>query len=95
MMVMFCVGSSGAVVTLECVEKLIKTDMMDPVSGDKLADKDIIPLQRVRGGSGLQDQDFWCWFCCSCSFLAHQGGTGFAGCGVQLKAKEARPVMQV
>lgn len=60
---------SGAVVTLECVEKLIKKDMMDPISGDKLADKDIIPLQR--------------------------GGTGFAACGVELKAKEARPVMQV
>lgn len=31
---------------------------------------------------------------CDCSCL-HQGGTGFAACGVELKAKEARPVMQV
>uniref|UniRef100_A0A3B4XB27 Nitric oxide synthase-interacting protein n=1 Tax=Seriola lalandi dorsalis TaxID=1841481 RepID=A0A3B4XB27_SERLL len=38
---------SGTVVTQECVEKLIKKDMMDPVSGDKLSDRDIIPLQRV------------------------------------------------
>ncbi|XP_061829783.1 nitric oxide synthase-interacting protein [Nerophis lumbriciformis] len=60
---------SGCVVTQECVEKLIRMDMMDPVSGDKLSDKDIIPLQR--------------------------GGTGFAASGVDLKAKEARPVMQV
>ncbi|XP_071375101.1 nitric oxide synthase-interacting protein [Centroberyx affinis] len=60
---------SGAVVTQECVEKLIRKDMIDPVTGDKLSDKDIIPLQR--------------------------GGTGFAGSGVQLGAKEARPVMQV
>ncbi|RVE68934.1 hypothetical protein OJAV_G00072770 [Oryzias javanicus] len=59
---------SGAVVTQECVEKLIKKDMVDPVSGDKLSDRDIIPLQR--------------------------GGTGFAGSGVDLRAKEARPVMQ-
>uniref|UniRef100_A0A8C5QH90 Nitric oxide synthase-interacting protein n=1 Tax=Leptobrachium leishanense TaxID=445787 RepID=A0A8C5QH90_9ANUR len=59
---------SGAVVTLECVEKLIKMDMTDPISGDKLRDKDIIVLQR--------------------------GGTGFSGSGVQLQAKEARPVMQ-
>ncbi|XP_056399801.1 nitric oxide synthase-interacting protein [Hyla sarda] len=59
---------SGAVVTLECVEKLIKKDMTDPVSGDKLTEKDIIVLQR--------------------------GGTGFSGSGVQLEAKEARPVMQ-
>ncbi|XP_041634542.1 nitric oxide synthase-interacting protein isoform X1 [Cheilinus undulatus] len=60
---------SGCVVTQECVEKLIKKDMVDPVSGDKLTDRDIIPLQR--------------------------GGTGFAGSGVDLRAKEARPVMQV
>ncbi|XP_044038688.1 nitric oxide synthase-interacting protein isoform X3 [Siniperca chuatsi] len=59
----------GAVVTQECVEKLIKKDMIDPVTGDKLSDKDIIPLQR--------------------------GGTGFAASGVDLRAKEARPVMQV
>ncbi|XP_067238134.1 nitric oxide synthase-interacting protein isoform X2 [Chanodichthys erythropterus] len=59
---------SGAVVTMECVEKLIRKDMIDPVNGDKLKEKDIIPLQR--------------------------GGTGFAGSGVDLKAKEARPVMQ-
>nr|XP_020464022.1 nitric oxide synthase-interacting protein [Monopterus albus]XP_020464023.1 nitric oxide synthase-interacting protein [Monopterus albus]XP_020464024.1 nitric oxide synthase-interacting protein [Monopterus albus] len=60
---------SGAVVTQECVEKLIKKDMIDPMTGDKLSDKDIIPLQR--------------------------GGTGFAASGVDLNAKEARPVMQV
>ncbi|KAM4703514.1 nitric oxide synthase-interacting protein isoform 1-T2 [Rhinophrynus dorsalis] len=59
---------SGAVVTLECVEKLIKKDMTDPISGDKLHEKDIIVLQR--------------------------GGTGFSGSGIQLQAKEARPVMQ-
>lgn len=35
-------------VTLECVEKLIRKDMMDPVTGDKLKEKDIIVLQRVR-----------------------------------------------
>ncbi|XP_070703960.1 nitric oxide synthase-interacting protein [Pempheris klunzingeri] len=60
---------SGSVVTQECVEKLIRKDMTDPVSGDKLSDRDIIPLQR--------------------------GGTGFAASGVDLRAKEARPVMQV
>nr|ALM23439.1 nitric oxide synthase-interacting protein [Clarias batrachus] len=42
---------SGVVVTLECVEKLIRKDMMDPVSGDKLKEKDIIVLQ--RGGTGF------------------------------------------
>ncbi|CAB1341314.1 unnamed protein product [Coregonus sp. 'balchen'] len=53
----------------ECVERLIRKDMTDPITGDKLTEKDIIPLQR--------------------------GGTGFAGSGVGLKAKEARPVMMV
>lgn len=43
-----CPVFSGTVVTQECVEKLIKKDMIDPVTGDKLSDKDIIPLQRVR-----------------------------------------------
>lgn len=38
---------SGDVVTLECVEKLIKPDMRNPITGVKLRDKDIIPLQRV------------------------------------------------
>ncbi|KAG8433901.1 hypothetical protein GDO86_012318 [Hymenochirus boettgeri] len=42
---------SGAVVTMECVEKLIKKDMIDPVSGDKLNESDIIVLQ--RGGTGF------------------------------------------
>ncbi|XP_006633918.2 nitric oxide synthase-interacting protein isoform X2 [Lepisosteus oculatus] len=42
---------SGAVVTVECVEKLIRKDMTDPVSGAKLTEKDIIVLQ--RGGTGF------------------------------------------
>ncbi|KAH9494765.1 hypothetical protein Btru_020519 [Bulinus truncatus] len=42
---------SGAVVTLECVEKIIRKDMVDPISGQKLTDKDIIVMQ--RGASGF------------------------------------------
>ncbi|KAM9224347.1 nitric oxide synthase-interacting protein isoform 1-T1 [Dugong dugon] len=42
---------SGAVVTVECVEKLIRKDMVDPVNGVKLTDHDIIVLQ--RGGTGF------------------------------------------
>ena len=42
--------TSGNVVTLECVEKLIKKDMIDPTNGMKLTEEDIIPLQ--RGGTG-------------------------------------------
>lgn len=56
MIFIFLPVCSGAVVTLECVEKLIKKDMMDPISGDKLADKDIIPLQRVSKKVTIQAQ---------------------------------------
>jgi len=38
---------TGDVVTMECVEKLIKPDMRNPISGKILREKDIIPLQRV------------------------------------------------
>lgn len=42
--------TSNCVVTMECVEKLIKLDMKDPLNGKTLMEKDIIPLQ--RGGTG-------------------------------------------
>lgn len=38
---------SGDVVTMECVEKLIKKDMMHPLTSIKLKEKDIIEMQRV------------------------------------------------
>ncbi|XP_055315400.1 nitric oxide synthase-interacting protein homolog [Sitodiplosis mosellana] len=41
---------TGDVVTMECVEKLIKKDMLHPLTNTKLKEKDIIPLQ--RGGTG-------------------------------------------
>ena len=34
--------------TLECFEKVIKKDMIDPTNGKQLTAKDVIPLQRVR-----------------------------------------------
>lgn len=43
---MFCVFS-GHVITMECFEKLIKKDWLHPLNGQKLTEKDIIPLQRV------------------------------------------------
>lgn len=42
--------TTGDVVTMECVEKLIKKDMLHPITGDKLTEKDIIPMQ--MGGTG-------------------------------------------
>ena len=42
---------SGAVVTMQCVERLIRKEMRDPLSGEPLSEADIIPLQ--RGGTGF------------------------------------------
>ncbi|CAG2116482.1 unnamed protein product [Medioppia subpectinata] len=42
--------TSGTVVTMECVEKLIRKDMLDPINGQKLKEEDIVPLQ--MGGTG-------------------------------------------
>jgi len=33
---------------MDCVEKIIKKDWIHPLTGDKLTEKDIIPLQRVH-----------------------------------------------
>jgi len=41
---------TGDVVTMECVEKIIKKDMIHPLTGQTLKEKDIITLQ--RGGTG-------------------------------------------
>lgn len=41
---------TGDVVTLECLEKLIKKDMIHPLTNKKLQEKDIIIMQ--RGGTG-------------------------------------------
>jgi len=43
--------TTGDVITLECYEKLVKKDMLHPLTGDKLKEKDIIVLQ--RGGTGF------------------------------------------
>lgn len=43
--------NSGHVVTMDCIEKLIRKDMLCPFTGSQLKDSDIIPLQ--RGGTGF------------------------------------------
>ena len=43
--------TSGHVVTLECVEKIIKKDWINPLTGQTLKEKDIIPI--VRGATGF------------------------------------------
>lgn len=43
--------NTGRVVTMDCVEKLIKKDMLCPFTGENLSQSDIIPMQ--RGGTGF------------------------------------------
>jgi nitric oxide synthase-interacting protein len=43
--------TTGDVVTMDCVEKVIKKDMIHPLTNEKLTEKDIILLQ--RGGTGF------------------------------------------
>ena len=45
---MYYISFRGNVVTLECYEKIIKKDMIDPTNGKKMTEKDLIVLQRVR-----------------------------------------------
>lgn len=43
--------TTGDVVTMDCVEKVIKKDWIHPLTSEKLTEKDIIQLQ--RGGTGF------------------------------------------
>lgn len=43
--------TTGDVVTMDCVEKIIKKDWIHPLTSEKLTEKDIIKLQ--RGGTGF------------------------------------------
>ncbi|XP_063987344.1 nitric oxide synthase-interacting protein homolog isoform X1 [Diachasmimorpha longicaudata] len=44
------IKTTGDVITMECFEKLIKKDWVNPLDGKVLKESDIIPLQ--RGGTG-------------------------------------------
>ncbi|XP_029038547.1 nitric oxide synthase-interacting protein homolog [Osmia bicornis bicornis] len=44
------IRTTGDVVTMECIEKIIKKDWINPLDSTKLTEKDIIVLQ--RGGTG-------------------------------------------
>ncbi|KAI4491998.1 hypothetical protein M0802_010123 [Mischocyttarus mexicanus] len=44
------IKTTGDVITMECVEKIIKKDWINPLDNSKLTEEDIIPLQ--RGGTG-------------------------------------------
>lgn len=50
-------STTGHVVTMECVEKIIKKDWLHPLTGDKLKEKYIIPLQRGGTGYSLTNQN--------------------------------------
>lgn len=85
---------SGDVVTTECFEKLIKKDMLHPLTGQKLKEKDIIPLQRVIKNCHTNHPPKIIPDLTNFTILQHfQGGTGFASVNDKLEATEARPNM--
>lgn len=45
------IKTTGHVVTMDCVEKIIKKDWIHPLTSEKISEKDIIMLQ--RGGTGF------------------------------------------
>ncbi|GFQ91152.1 nitric oxide synthase-interacting protein [Trichonephila clavata] len=45
---MVVLRTSGNVVTMKCVNELIKKDMIDPTNGEPLNEEDIIPLKRLN-----------------------------------------------
>lgn len=51
------IRTTGHVVTMESVEKIIKIDWLHPLTGEKLKEKDIIPLQRGGTGYALTNQN--------------------------------------
>lgn len=49
--------SRGDVVTLECIERIIKKDWIHPLTGQNLTENDIIIMQRVRISNMEIDKD--------------------------------------
>jgi nitric oxide synthase-interacting protein len=80
---------TGDVVTMECVEKIIKKDWIHPLTGLKLTEKDIIPMERVStfGIWGVYLMNNFCNF-------PFQGGTGYATTNTALEGREKRPALQ-
>lgn len=48
---------------MECVEKIIKKDWIHPLTGEKLTEKDIIPLQRVSNFTIIWPYGLFFKFC--------------------------------
>lgn len=76
---------SGSVVTAEVAEKIIRKEMVDPINGKKMTEKDFIYIQRV-----LILVTIFLYY----SWIIIKGGTGFAGSGVSLTSKKNAPAMQ-
>ena len=45
-----CLKSSGNVITVEAFERLVKPDMIEPITGAKLKPKDIIHMKTAGTG---------------------------------------------
>lgn len=74
---------------MECFEKLIKKDMIHPLTNAKLKEKDIIVMQRVSVANDDRNTAY------SSNHLTYvQGGTGYSTTNESLEGKEKRPALQ-
>lgn len=78
-------------VTLECYEKLIKSDMLHPLTNQKLKEKDIIFMERVSTWRNFSLLVIVTHDSC----FHFQGGTGYSTTNESLEGKEKRPALQV
>lgn len=83
---------SGDVVTMECIEKIIRKDWINPLDSTELTEADIIPLQRViiknnrKNTKNQQSRRI--------TLTSFQGGTGYSSVNDGLEGKHERPVLQ-
>lgn len=80
---------SGDVVTMECVEKIIRKDWINPLDSTKLTEADIIPLQRVIVKNSRKNKQSR-----RITLTFFQGGTGYSAVNDGLEGKHERPVLQ-
>lgn len=62
--------------------------MIHPLTDEKLTEKDIIPMERVRIQFNIFDSIFFI------NLVFQQGGTGYSITNDQLESKESRPALQ-
>lgn len=74
---------------MECVEKIIRRDWINPLDSTELTEADIIPLQRVIIKNNRKNRQSR-----RITLTSFQGGTGYSAVNDGLEGKHERPVLQ-